>query len=434
MDADLKTGQPRPLLLGALLLAAFAARAAFAWLHPGTYDVDRYVSLALSVLERGEYGLVPGQPSITAAPLFPLWIAGLYSVFGRHPFAILLANAALSTATAALLCLLGRRLFSRRAGLLALALWAGYPYAVYYCAWSQRESLLVFLACAMLWLLLRLFEDRTAAWAAASGAVGGLLGLSNPTCLIFVGLVPLGMLLQARREGLARLLAAYYLCLGLCYSPWVLRNQLAFGRPILTNVHGGINLYQGMMLKAEDFGTERETEYLRTDPVEREGQRLCNEGREFEANALYQKAGREAILAAPGRYAARCLERFLKFWRPVPYRRAYPFSYAKVFWASLLSDGLLLPLGLGGLLLWRRRWQEFLPLLAMVLLWPLSYYLVYAVVRFRMPVMPVFVLFAAALLDQGWRVSSRSMEPACRAQTGAESQDRGSAAGPGPSR
>jgi 4-amino-4-deoxy-L-arabinose transferase-like glycosyltransferase len=321
-------------------------------------------------------------------------------VFGPHPFIILLGNCGLSVLTGGLLYLLGQRLFSRRAGLTALALWTVYPYSIYYCAWTFRESFLVFLAVAMLWLLFELRDLQTPRAAACAGVCGGLLGLTNPSCLIFVGLSPGALFGLKPRASRAGLLAVFFLALGLSYSPWVVRNYLAFHRLILTNAHGGINLYYGVMVPADDLGTERESRFRSSDPVERQAAALIAAGREQEAGEIYKSAIRQAILQSPGHYLRTCLERFVKFWRFTPYPRKYDLDYGKVFWISLLSDGLLIPLGAIAFWFFRRRWRELLPLWAIVLLWPLAYYLVYAVIRFRMPVMPVLILMTAALLDR----------------------------------
>jgi 4-amino-4-deoxy-L-arabinose transferase-like glycosyltransferase len=408
---------PRSRAFWAILAAAAAVRVAYARTHPGIYDIDYYVTFALSVLKRGEYAFLPGVPSVQISPLFPLWIASLFFVFGEHPFLILLANCALSVATGVILYLLGRRLFSERAGLIALALWAVYPYAIYYCAWTYRESFLVFLAVAMVWLLTEFFDRQTDLAAAAAGVCGGLMGLANPSGLIFIGLSPLALMLRDARASRPRLLAVFYLCLGLSYSPWVVRNYLAFRKPIVTNLHGGMNLYYGVMIPSDDLGTEREVLFRKTDPLEKQAEELFAAGRESEANELYKAASRREIRRAPLHYLRTCFDRFVKFWRFVPYRRAYGVDYSKLFWASLLSDGLFIPLGLAGFLVFRRRWRELLPLSAIVLLWPSAYYLVYAIIRFRMPVMPVLILMTAALVDfflqeagagKGWRENRRS--------------------------
>jgi 4-amino-4-deoxy-L-arabinose transferase-like glycosyltransferase len=390
-------------LVSALLAAAVLPRLAFVLLfykNPGNLlGVDNYVALGISLLTRGTFSLA-GVPSCDAPPLFPMWIAGLFWLFGQKPLVVLLCNVFLSAATGWLFFVLARRRLGARTGLLFLALWAVYPYSIYYCGWTYRETLFGFLTAAMLDALDRWYETgslRRAGWA---GALGALLALTNPSCLLFVGAAPLGLWLVKRTPSVWRAAACFYAVVALLYSPWVIRNELAFGHPVLTNIHGAMNPYYGLTIPNDDLGTDAEARFHHTDPVDVEANRLINEGRAYEAIRLYQDSSRRLILRHPLTYVRQCLARVVKYWRLVPYPRSYPYGYAKIFWVSLLSDGLLIPLGFAGLWLWRRRWKELLPFYLLAALVPLAYYLSYAVVRFRMPVMPVVILAAVGALER----------------------------------
>lgn len=387
-----------------LLLLALALRLGFSvffYTHPGNViGVDYYVDFAVSMLERGEFSLTPGQPSTIASPMFPLWIAFLYFMFGQKPFILLAANSLLSTATAGLVYLLGRRLISKRAAIIALGLWTFYPFAVYYCGWTLRETFLTFLSALYIWLMTLWFEDSSFKKASACAITGAALGLTNPSSLLFAGLAPLSLLLIDCSQRIFRSLTVYYLALALAYSPWPIRNQISLGSPILTNLHGGMNLYHGLVMPPDALGTAEETRIRNSDPIELKAKALETQGKFSEEARLYQNASRRLILDRPLGYLAQCGQRVLKFWRPVPYQRNYPFGYWKIFWVSLLSDGLLIPLALLGLWTLRGQARKLLPLYCALFLWPLAYYLTYVVLRFRLPVMPVLVLFAAAFLDR----------------------------------
>lgn len=396
---------PVPVLTLFLLLGAIL-RLVYIKFYPGIYDVDGYVTLAQSILKHKEFALIPGIPTMESTPIFPLWIASLFAVFGSTPYVILVCNVVLSTATGFLIYLLGTHIFSYRIGLIAAALWSFYPYSIYYCAWTYRETFLVCLAAIMLWLLDSLFRRRTLFVAAASGFCGALLALTNPSSLIFVTLTALLLFVKGWSSGIFKLLSVYYLCFGLCYAPWVIRNNLVFGRPVLTNLHGGMNLYYGVMLSADDLGTDREKQFRLTDPIEQLAEKMVRSGHEGDADQLWHQAAQREIYRAPRRYIQRCLERIAKFWRFVPYHRVYSMNYSTLFWVSLLSDGIFLTLGFVGLIYCSKRWRELLPFLAILIFWPLAYYFVYTVIRFRMPIMPVVILFTAVVIDRIWEFST----------------------------
>jgi 4-amino-4-deoxy-L-arabinose transferase-like glycosyltransferase len=364
------------------------------------FRVDDYYDLAVGILTHGEFAKTAGIPAWTCPPFFPLWIAGFFRIFGQKPLAVFLANVVLSAATGWLIYRLARRRFNPRTALIFLGLWAVYPYSVYYCGWMYRESIFTFQMALMLTVLDRWFEEGGLKWASWAGVSGAMIALMNPSGLLFVAAAPVGLLLARRSLSVWRAAACFGLVAALVYSPWVIRNQLAFGSPLLTNVHGPMNLYYGLVIPNDALGTEREAEIKRADPVENVAATLIYQGHFVEGANVYRAAARRLIAADPARYVRQCLARVVKYWRPVPYRRAYPYGYAKIFWTSLLSDGLLIPLGFIGLWLCRRRWAELLPFYLLVLFLPLAYYLTYTVIRFRMPVMPVMILAAAHVIDR----------------------------------
>ena len=117
---------------------------------------------------------------------------------------------------------------------------------------------------------------------------------------------------------------------------------------------------------------------------------------EGERNALLTRASLRWIAAHPALYALRAAAGLVKFWRLWPYMRRYDHSYAAIVAASVLSDGWLVPLGLFGLIIFRRRFQDApAAWIAVVSTWTL-YGLVHAVIRYRQPLMPTIAVFAVA--------------------------------------
>ncbi|MEK7388704.1 MAG: glycosyltransferase family 39 protein [Elusimicrobiota bacterium] len=395
----------RPLLV-CLLGAALVIRTAFVWYfythpHPvNILDADNYTGLAAGLVEWGEFSVDKGEPSLDRPPGFPFFIALFYLIFGVKPALVLIVNVVLSTATCAFAFLLGRRLFSETAGFIALAFWVVYPYSIYYCGWAIRETFMTFLVALELWCLLEWQDKRTAKWAVVCGLGAAAISLTNPITLVFLGLVPLILLARQGLMDAARHAVFYYIVLGVLYAPWPIRNYRIFGVPVLTNIHGGKQFYQGMIVPPEAFGTEEETRILSSDPDYRVGLERLEKKDYVGANDWFKAAGRRWVLQNPLRYAGIVAHRVVKLWRLVPYERVYSHGYNQIFWASLLSDGLAIPLGLMGMFIFRKRWRDLLALYAAAGLWTLAYVLVFVVIRFRLPAMMVMIVFAAALLDR----------------------------------
>ena len=192
-----------------------------------SYDVVSHNSY-----DHRTYMLPPGYP------VFLSWFA----LFPGYPRSAQVAQALLSAATVLLLFLLGRRLHSERAGLVAAAvyaLWVPNIIAV----WStMQESIYVPLVVMSFVLLTR---ARDGGGALAHGLAGLVLGLATLTRSMPLYFLPLAMALMVllpsesrRRSALASLwLMAGFLLATLPYSV-ALSSYL--GRPTFVENHGSI--------------------------------------------------------------------------------------------------------------------------------------------------------------------------------------------------
>jgi 4-amino-4-deoxy-L-arabinose transferase-like glycosyltransferase len=321
------------LALGLLL------RLGFAWYAerwaPLVTNLDGYEALAMSLLERGEYGFLPGQPSALRDPGYPLFIAAVYGLTGgRHPWAVIGLQCLLSLATAALVWLLARRLFSERVGLFCGWVYAFYPSAIYYSVYFFRETWIAFWVAALVWLSASWSKeprsaDRRNVW--ISGICAAVLALSNSALLPAVALAGLALWLVSPELGRLRRVLIYFAPLVAATCIWTVRNRAAFGVFIPGSTHGGTEIYQALIVPPEDLGTERQTRIIAADPVLQAMRDLP----ETQSNAFLLRASGEFVIRHPGIYAKRVCSRLVKFWRLFPYERKYNVPYPAVVLAAV---------------------------------------------------------------------------------------------------
>ena len=143
-----------------LLAVAFTFRVAVARFYPNDSPDDGklYSQIARNVLERNVYSHEsdpPFAPSLIRLPGYPLFLAGVYSVFGHHDDgAVRIVQALLDTATCGLIALVAfwwepdeRR--KRATSIAALALAALCPFTTIYVATILSETPTIFFAVAM---------------------------------------------------------------------------------------------------------------------------------------------------------------------------------------------------------------------------------------------------------------------------------------------
>jgi 4-amino-4-deoxy-L-arabinose transferase-like glycosyltransferase len=113
-----------------------------------TSFTDKSDDFARTFLASGTYGFVAGHPSAYTQPLYGFFLLPLYWIFGRHWEIVGLAHIAVAVATAFLVYEIGRRVVSRRVGLIAAAIASLHPYLIWHDIHMNREILDQFLAAA----------------------------------------------------------------------------------------------------------------------------------------------------------------------------------------------------------------------------------------------------------------------------------------------
>ena len=138
---------------------------------------------------------------------------------------------------------------------------------------------------AALWCLARFNAQRSWFNAGLAGGAMGLAVLCRPTFLPWLGVVAVGMLLvrggrERERGGEGERLVGdvawrFVNCVALVgvaaivVSPWVIRNQRVFGKPIVTTTHGGYTLLLGNNPSFYEW-LRIDTLWIALDAVERE--------------------------------------------------------------------------------------------------------------------------------------------------------------------
>jgi len=249
------------LTFALLLTAAFCFRVSVARLLPNDEPGDGkiYSQMARNVLEQHVYShekKAPYDPSLIRLPGYPLFLAGIYAVFGHGDnTAVRIAQALIDSASCALIALLAfywepDEKLKRRSAIAALALAAACPFSTIYVATILTETPTIFFAIAMCVTATLAFQasnQRRAvlSWI-ATGIISGLAVLFRPDSGLFaaatgVTLVATTLLGSGHardtrpgkdilfRFGRASFLGAVFsLAFCLVLVPWTIRNQRVF--------------------------------------------------------------------------------------------------------------------------------------------------------------------------------------------------------------
>jgi tetratricopeptide (TPR) repeat protein len=353
-----------------------------------------------------------GKGVFYQAPLYPYFLGVLYTLFGgRDLLAVRLVQILLGATSCALLARAGRSFFDRMTpGLLAGFLLAVYPTAIFFDCSIQKSVLDLFFVCTLLAVLGRLLERSQKKWWLAAGVVLGLLALTRENALVFFPIVLVWLFIAWQGElWKTRLQWAGLVLFGLAaiLLPVGFRNLSVGGEFHLTTSQFGPNFYMGNSKTATGF----------YEPL-REGRGSALFEREDATTLAEQATGRKLTSSEVSNYwAAKALDEIradVPHWLRLLFKKwllVWNISevgdsddqYTYGDWSpllhalnALLHFGTLCPLAaLGICLTWDRRRRVWL-LYATILVYAGSVALFYVFSRYRFPLVPMLILFAAA--------------------------------------
>lgn len=389
----------------------------------GLVDPARYLSYARQIADgHGMVDVLTGQPTAYYPPGYP-WFLGLVA-WAARPFtddvalAGGLVQGTLGALTAVLGALVGRRLAGQWAGIAAAAGLALYPNLVFHSAALLGETFYNFLFMAFLAaILVRPWKDsRATRWIAGSGILLGLAVLVRPVSL---AVLPVAFLALWLAHGGGRSVARWCILLTLgvvaCIVPWTVRNQVRLGHAVAISTNAGDNLCIGHGPGATGTFT------LRRQACDVEPNFLDGPDGEVAANSAKIRAGLRGIGERPGREPWLLWSRFYYTWvRDGDHDAVQAVqSYRLDRWMAPTTETRLVRLadvaywftavlGLAGLvgLVGRRRPDDVLVVgsAVMTALVPLAFF---GDSRFKVPVIPLLIVIAAAGVSHGFQTRRR---------------------------
>ncbi len=373
-------------------------------------DGREYVAWA----ERIAAGIWWGDEVFYQAPLYPYLVAALIWLGGSPFWPLRLLQAILGAASCVLLADTGRRFFSPRIGCAAGLLLAFYPPAIFFDSLVQKTSVALFLYTLLLWLVGKVSDHQSSRLTLVVGGVLGALVLIRENALIFVPLLAIWIVMHPDRESLARSMRRLLpLGLGLAFVllPVGFRNLSVGGEFFLTtsqmgpnfymgNHSGATGLYQPLRPGREDARVER------ADAVELAEEALGRKLTRGQVSAFWRNKAWDHIRDHPADWIDLMLKktRLLLHARELVDTESLEAHADHSRWLDLLGRflhfGIVGPLAVLGFWASRRDWRRLWILYALGAATATSVVFFYVLARYRFPLVPLTLLFAAAGLAE----------------------------------
>ena len=190
-------------------------------------------------------GRVPGR--VFRPPLYPLFLATVYRLFGHSAAAVVWIQFALGLAALVPAYRLGERWFGARAALAGVWIGACYPLRIFFEAETLDVTLFTFLFLIATWKIWQAIEQDSPARVLLAGLLSGAAALTRPNVLLALPFIAAGAAFAFRVgwKRLPALGAVGAMGVALAISPAASHNWRAEGAFIPVAANGGVNFFLG---------------------------------------------------------------------------------------------------------------------------------------------------------------------------------------------
>jgi 4-amino-4-deoxy-L-arabinose transferase-like glycosyltransferase len=330
-------------------------------------------------------------PTAWVAPLYPYLVAGIFKIFGIYSSSSIWVLLAINSLFSALTCLtiyaIAEETLGIETALWSAWLWAVLPYSMYWAIrWVWETSLSAFLLSVVFLLALRLKNSAGLKLWALFGLLWGLIALSNPSLLSLLPFLlawPCYYRMRERKRWLEPAALAMAVLL-VSITPWLVRNHEVFGRFVFIRSNFGFELRLGNYEGADGFWK------WQRHPSQSPGEFAAYQ--QMGELAFVRERGREAlefIRSHPQMFAALTLKRAFYYWAGTPRASGTPGLSRSRYPVFVLSTVLAF-CGLG--LQIRQKKTGALLYAALILVYPVVYYITFPHPRYRHPIEPEMMI------------------------------------------
>lgn len=370
-------------------------------------DMKGYDERAMLFAERqsfsygGEYNGSTYRP-----PMYILFLAAIYKIFGHSYPAVYVIQAMLSVACLALIYFITARLWNGTVGTVALVLSALYVPFIGYSGILLAEILFLFFLLASSYCALRAIQTKSIPFAVCSGVLCALATMTRSISLLLpVGIVIM-LALYYRKQMFTKAamlrVGLFFAAMLLTISPWTIRNYVDTGEFVLIDSISGLNLLIG--------NNEYATGYFTFDVWETEGWKAAHQPQYNlpQADNVMRDYAVQWILDNPIRFIELTYQRAIAYftvntdWFTSSYGW-HNILFNKMNFEARYHAFLFICFFLGLLLIRKKRPELVFMAIAVLYFIGLSS-LFYMSPRYRLPAMPFMLIYCAYALY--WLASS----------------------------
>ena len=355
-------------------------------------------------------GDIIGQETFYQAPLYPYFLGTIYTFFGDSVTTVRVIQSLIGSVSCVFMLLTVWRLMGPRAGIAAGVVLACYAPAIFFDGIVQKSVLDLAFLSASFWFLSRWCENQSLKLACVIGAVTGCLLLTRENALLLVP-VFLAWVWVKSAELKWKSVALVVVGIAFVLLPVAVRNKVVGGEFHLTTSQFGPNFYIGNNPDADGIyrplrARRAHPKFERQDAFDIAAEGLGKQPTAGEVSSYFVRQSLDFITSQPASWLKLMARKFALTWNSVELVDTED-QYTFADWSLPLRVtgyvghfGVLVVMAAAGICVtWQdRRELWFLHVSAAVYFG--SVLLFYLMARYRFPLVPMLIPFAAAAITK----------------------------------
>lgn len=362
-----------------------------------------------------------GNKVFYQAPLYPYFLAVNYAIFGNNPFVIRLIQILFGATACLLIARAGRHFFSNQIGILSGFLLAIYPTAIYFDCLIQKAVLDLFFMSLLLFLLGKAHRVPNKGLWFACGVTLAFLALTRENALILIIPIGLWLMFHFLKEDKKKWYGScllFFLGLSVILFSVALRNKSVAGEFVLTTSQFGPNFYMGNHHNASGMyeplrGGRGNWKFEQQDAVALAEKELGRGLSPKEVSRYWAAKALSEIRSHPGDWIRLMGKKWLLFWNFIE-NSDTESQYAYEMWSVTLNFigrffhfGIIASLAIFGICVTGEEYRRLWLLYLFILFYSVSVTLFFIFARYRLPIVPLLIMFSAAGLVHGFLMAHR---------------------------
>jgi len=356
-----------------------------------------------------------GDTVFFRAPLYPYFLSLIYLIFGHKYFIARLIQIIIGSLNCSLIFLIARHLMNKKIAIIAGLISAFYGVFVYFDTELLIPVLIIFLNLLLVYILLKnTIKQKWSLWF-LSGIILGFSAIARPNILIFIPGVLIWFFVNRDKLHINTAIPLFLTGIILVIVPVTLRNYYVGHDFVPISSQGGINLYIGnnpiadgkrsiapglYMAAGEDY---KDNVWLTS--VEIAEEKTKQKLKPSEVSSFWVKQTLDFVKNQPFKYLKLQVKKLYYFWngfeiesnKSIYLYRQFSALLKFLVWLLYIAFpfGFIGPLALTGMFLTRTKIKKLLLVYLFIIFYMCGVILFFVTGRFRLPVIPFLIIFAA---------------------------------------